>query len=291
MTQTPEFDRVYSPGAPPPDPSTIWILLQARGVLVRRTDVGIALPRTPEVSALGTTVEAPLLLARRDGDTYVVAAVSGDSSPGEEWEVAELRALYGRIPEAEWLIAGYASQVAYWRRTSSFCPICGSEMGPMGLEWRRRCTECAHERYPMVSPAVLALVHDGADRILLVHKPGWGARRSILAGFTLPGESLEQCVHREVLEEAGVRVTDVTYFGSQPWPFPHQLMIGFFARYVSGEIVIDAEELEGAEWHDYRALPPLPPPLSLSRQMIDAWAETRRAADITRVMRHQAAGE
>src|SRR5437660_1795230 len=149
-------------------------------------------------------------------------------------------------------------------------------MGPMGAEWRRSCTGCVNERYPMVSPAVLALVHDGGDRILLAHKPGWGARRSILAGFALPGESLEECVHREVLEEAGVRVGDLAYFGSQPWPFPHQLMIGFFSKYIAGTIEIDAEELEGADWHDYRRLPPLPPPLSLSRQMIDAWAHTRR---------------
>jgi NAD+ diphosphatase len=123
----------------------------------------------------------------------------------------------------------------------------------------------------------LALVHDG-DRILLAHKPGWGARRSILAGFTLPGESLEECVHREVLEESGVRVDKLSYFGSQPWPFPQQLMIGFFAQYVAGVIQIDAEELEGADWYDFRQLPPLPPPLSLSRQMIDAWAQSRRSA-------------
>ena len=129
----------------------------------------------------------------------------------------------------------------------------------------------------MVSPAVLALVHDGGNRILLAHKPGWGTRRSILAGFVLPGKSLEECVHREVLEEAAVHVTDLLYVGSQPWPFPHQLMVGFSSRYVSGEIAIDAEELDGADWYDYREMPPLPPPLSLARKMIDAWVLSRSA--------------
>ena len=217
---------------------------------------------------------APILLGRLDGCDYVMAEIADDAALDEDMEAADLRSLYGRVPETEWFIAGYASQIAHWQRTSGFCPVCASAMGPMGVEWRRQCSNCSHERYPIVSPAVLALVHDG-DRILLAHKPGWGARRSILAGFTLPGESLEECVHREVLEEAGVRIEALDYFGSQPWPFPQQLMIGFFARYVSGAIEIDAEELAGADWYDYRDLPPLPPPLSLSRQMIDAWRGMR----------------
>ncbi len=137
----------------------------------------------------------------------------------------------------------------------------------------RRCAQCGHERFPQVSPAVLILVHDGADRILLAHKPGWGDRYSILAGFVLPGESLEECVQREVEEEVGVRVTDLQYVGSQPWPFPHQLMIGFTARHRSGDIRIDTLELDHAAWFDANALPALPPPLSLSRQMIDAWKQ------------------
>lgn len=148
-------------------------------------------------------------------------------------------------------------------------------MEPMQKEWARRCSQCGHTRFPQVSPAVLILVHDGADRILLAHKPGWGPRYSILAGFVLPGESLEECVQREVDEEAGVQVTDLEYAGSQPWPFPHQLMIGFNAHYAGGDIRIDAEELDHAAWFDARELPPLPPPLSLSRQMIDAWHRTR----------------
>jgi len=122
---------------------------------------------------------------------------------------------------------------------------------------------------------VLALVHDGGDRILLASKPGWGDRYSILAGFVLPGESVEECVHREVAEEVSVAITDLRYEGSQPWPFPHQLMIGFSARYVSGEIGLDEEELDRAAWFHVRDLPGLPPPVSLSRQMIDAWVRSR----------------
>lgn len=126
-----------------------------------------------------------------------------------------------------------------------------------------------------MTPATLILVHDGEDKVLLSHQPGWGEMYSILAGFVLPGESLEECVHREVEEEVGVQVTDLVYYGSQPWPFPHQMMIGFLARYRNGAIEIDVEELDRAEWFDVHDLPPLPPTLSLSRQMLDAWREER----------------
>ena len=118
---------------------------------------------------------------------------------------------------------------------------------------------------------MLILVYDDAGRILLGHKPGWGARYSILAGFTEPGESLEDCVRREVREEADVSVTDLAYAGSQPWPYPHQLMIGFTARYAGGEVRADAEELDDARWFTRETLPELPSAVSLSRQMIEVW--------------------
>ena len=114
-------------------------------------------------------------------------------------------------------------------------------------------------------------MHDG-PRLLLAQKPGWGTRWSILAGFVEPGESLEECVRREVKEEVGLKVDKAVYAGSQPWPFPHQLMVGFTARYASGDIAADGVELERAAWFTHGALPDLPPAVSLSRQMIDAWA-------------------
>ena len=110
----------------------------------------------------------------------------------------------------------------------------------------------------------------------MVHKPGWGDRYSIFAGFVLPGESLEECVHREVAEESGVLVDELEYAGSQPWPFPHQLMIGFRAKYLSGDIEIDRDELDDARWFRAADLPQLPGELSLSRQMIDAWIKERK---------------
>jgi NAD+ diphosphatase len=129
--------------------------------------------------------------------------------------------------------------------------------------------------YPHVSPCVIVLIHDG-EHILLTHKPGWGPMHSIVAGFVEPGESLEECLVREVREEVGAEVDEVRYFHSQPWPFPHQLMIGFFARYIGGEIRPDPSELDVARWFHVDELPAIPPPLSIARRMIDAWVASLR---------------
>ncbi|HLJ53656.1 MAG TPA: NAD(+) diphosphatase, partial [Chthonomonadaceae bacterium] len=230
------------------------MILQGGAILVEG-DGEVRLPRGDALPADRDRLGEPVPLGLTAGREYLLAELAEDQALDEIWRAADLRSLYGRLPDIEWAIAGYATQVAHWQRTSRFCPVCGATMGSPGLEWRRRCPGCGHERYPIVSPAVLALVHDG-DRILLAHKPGWGARRSILAGFVLPGESLEECVRREVLEEAGVEVDQIEYFGSQPWPFPQQLMIGFRTRYNSGVIRIDADELAGADWYDFRSMPP-----------------------------------
>lgn len=277
MPLYPEFERVYLSGSEtvsllPSDVPVRWVLLRGREILVENGESeGL---RLPDVQSSDLPGLVPRLLGRYGGITYLTGVLEEGYALPDGWSGRELRALYGQVSEVEWQIAGYASQVWHWERTSGFCPVCGHAMEPVAKEWMRRCPQCGHMRYPQVSPAVLALVHDGADRVLLAHKPGWGDRYSILAGFVLPGESLEECVAREVEEEVGVQVTDLVYEGSQPWPFPHQLMIGFTARYVRGEIRLDEEELDRAAWFPANALPSLPPPLSLSRQIIDRWRQS-----------------
>lgn len=273
MPLHPDFTRTYTND---PDTSnlSVWLPFCEKGLLCTETAQDISLiqrqSNMPQLDA------DPLTIGSLNGVTYIACETSGET-PYPSTKPFELRSLYGLIPLQVWLIAGYAAQILHWRKTSGYCPVCGGEMGPMGSEWARVCTQCGHERYPQVSPALLMLVHDGADRILMAHKPGWGDRYSIFAGFVLPGESLEECVHREVAEEVGVLVGELVYSGSQPWPFPHQLMIGFRAKYLSGDVEIDRDELDDARWFSATEMPILPGELSLSRQMIEEWVAEREA--------------
>ena len=182
-----------------------------------------------------------------------------------------LREVYGQVDEIVYGIVMYAYQLLYWQRTSNFCPVCGHVPESEEGTWGKRCPNCGHVAYPHVTPAILALVHDDNGNMLLTHKRGWGKRFSCVAGFTEPGESLEECVQREIYEELGVEVSDVTYVGSQPWPFPHQLMVGYTARYVRGDIRIQEQELDDARWFSVKNPPEMPPPMSLAHTIIQTW--------------------
>ena len=266
---SPRFVRVYPPAAPPP--GTLFYLPFQKNDLVL-TDTGNLLTHPSEGSENG------LYSGLLDGVPCVAYRLSDGAELPPNSQTVGLRGLYGLLGDDEYTLAGYALQLLHFHETYRHCSRCGTLTHNLPGSWGQECPQCGHSVYPPVSPAVLALVHDGGDRILLAQKAGWGKRYSILAGFVEPGESMEGCVVREVFEEAGVRVVSPTYHGSQPWPFPHQVMVGFTARWVSGEIVIDETELSHAAWFRWDALPELPPPLSLSRQLIDAWVAERRAA-------------
>jgi NAD+ diphosphatase len=224
---------------------------------------------------LGTLDNVPVI-------TYLVDNTEARTEVEEEVprETQNLRALYDVVSEVEWGVAGYAAQILHFQTISKFCPRCGTAT-VIGEEntWAKSCPSCQYTFYPPVSPAVLLLMHDGGDRILLATKEGWGKRHSILAGFVEPGETLEECVAREAMEEVGLPVTDIIYRGGQQWPFPHQLMLGFFCRCpdASLPLTLDTHELASAGWFHRDDLPPLPPPLSLSRQLINAWLENNHS--------------
>ena len=277
------FLRAYPPAAKPDGPALYLPFRDGELIVAGAGETSAHLLRddSPLLEPLLPADEnAALYLGTLDGVPCVGLTV--ESSKDEELpsglSALSLRSLYGVVSEAEYGLAGYASQILRWRATSRFCPVDGTRTEPVENAWARVCPDCGYTFYPPVSPATLILVHDGGDRILLARKPGWGKRYSILAGFVEPGETLEECCYREALEEANVITTAFEYAGSQPWPFPHQLMVGFNCRWQSGEIKIDETELEHADWFHVGALPELPPPLSLSRQIIDRWVASRRAA-------------
>jgi NAD+ diphosphatase len=175
-------------------------------------------------------------------------------------------------------MAGRAVQIVEWAATHRFCGRCATPTERTAGEHAMRCPSCGLSAYPRIAPAIIVLVRKG-DLALLAHGVRFPAPfYSTLAGFVEPGESLEETLVREVKEEVGIDVGDMRYFGSQSWPFPHSLMLGFFATWKAGEIVVDPTEIVDAKWFSESELPMIPPPLSISRQLIDHWLADVRGA-------------
>lgn len=188
----------------------------------------------------------------------------------------DLFSYFGRASEDEWLVAGRAVQLVEWARTHRFCGRCGEPTVMAANERAMKCPRCNLMNFPRLAPAMITLVtrgEPGPDQEALLAR-GVQFRAplySCLAGFVEPGETLEGAVIREVREEVGVTVGSVRYLGSQPWPFPHSLMLGFRADWVSGEIECDPTEIVDANWYRKDALPNIPPGISIARKLIDAW--------------------
>jgi NAD+ diphosphatase len=189
-------------------------------------------------------------------------------------EFADLRGLWGLLPEEEFWLAGRAFQIMDWDRTHLFCGRCGAPMQAKRDERAKLCPACGLLSYPRVAPAIIVAVVRG-DALLLARARRFPtAMYSVIAGFVDAGESLEECVHREVREEVGLAVRDLAYFASQPWPFPHSLMVAFTARHAGGEIRIDGREIVDAGWYRAGSLPRIPERISVARRLIDWFVET-----------------
>lgn len=217
-------------------------------------------------------------------DGVVVVAVDvPDGEDPSDGAAVDLRRLYGAVDEPTWLAHGRAAQLVAWARTHRFCGRCATPTVHSERFTAMECPACGLLAFPRLSPAMIALVTRGPDgpgqEALLAH--GVHFRRpmySCLAGFVEVGETLEECVAREIREEVGITVTDVTYRGSQPWPFPHSLMIGFRARHLAGDLVLDPDEIVDARWcrrDELAALPALPDRISIARRLIDEWIGER----------------
>ena len=200
------------------------------------------------------------------GDRPVFTAEAQGNEPDTRF--VPLRTALMSVSRELFGMLSLAAQRLRFERTHVFCGRCGRETVDKPGDRAKTCSSCGLNVYPPVSPAVIVLVHDDR-RLLLAHRPRMPFF-SLVAGFVESGESFEETLVREVREEIGLRVGDSQYFGSQPWPFPHQIMVGFYARWTSGEIAVDGVEIDEASWFEADALPALPPPISIARAMIDA---------------------
>ena len=193
--------------------------------------------------------------------------------PGCQWQ--SLRQWMMQGDADTFALLGYAAQIAVWAAHNRFCGSCGNPMQQVAGERAMHCERCAVHHYPRLSPSMIVLVTRGDEILLARSKRFVTGMYSTLAGFVEAGESVEQCVHREVLEEVGVRVHNLQYLGSQGWPFPHSLMLGFHAEFASGDIVMQEDEIEDAQWFSVHDLPPLPASRSIARFLIDVYVARR----------------
>ena len=199
---------------------------------------------------------------------YIDAPVVDDP----RFEMCGLRQSYNKIPYAFYMKAGKCQEILYWDQNTKFCGVCGAPM-KLHTDISKRCTQCGKEVWPQLATAVIVLIHRG-DEVLLVHARNFrGDFFGLVAGFVETGESLEEAVVREVREETGIEITNIRYFGSQPWPYPSGLMVGFNADYVSGEIHLQRSELSAGSWYKRDNLPHIPEKLSIARMLLDNWLE------------------
>ena len=286
----------------------VLVVDEAGRASIRTTDAGVVLDFVPAVDIADVPPPEAVLLGAvaEAGDTTPVDfwAIPGEVGVGAAlWTVPDpapvdspqagpstvrpsgLRDVGALLSDTDAGLMTAAVAVLTWHRHGGFCPRCGQPSSAESAGWSRMCPN-RHQEFPRTDPAVIVLVHDGADRMVLARQPSWPAGRvSVLAGFTEAGESLEGTVSREILEEVGVRVTDIGYLGSQPWPFPRSLMVGFAARADrDAPLVPRTGEIESARWVDRatvrRVLAAggtaegigLPPSISIARRMVEGWA-------------------
>ena len=227
-----------------------------------------AVPTWSDLALLGIG-GAPHFLGTLDGTPCVAVGLAVDAPEPAGWRYAGLRSLFFALPEPVLATAARASQIVEWDRTHRFCGVCGTPTHDKPGDRAKECPSCGQVAFPRVSPAMMVLVTRGREVLLARANRFPVAMYSALAGFVEPGETIEDCIHREVREEVGIEVDNLVYFGSQSWSFPHSLMIAFTAEYAGGELVPDGAEIADAQWFAPEAVPKLPPSVSIARRLID----------------------
>ena len=265
----------YIPLVTPPaarDEPALWFAFRKTEILVLNGADRPDVPCCLDLSEHGFAPQRPQYLGRYGGRHCYAVEIHESQTLPAGWAALGLRDLFGMVETTLAALSGRAYQILEWDRNHQYCSRCGMPTQPRSDERARTCPGCGLTSYPPISPAVMILVTHGR-KLLLARKPVWPqGRYSALAGFVEPGETLEDTVKRETREEAGVEVKNIRYFGSQPWPFPHSLMVAFTAEYAAGEIRPDGVEIEEARWFEPDQLPKLPPPISISRRLIDTVA-------------------
>jgi NAD+ diphosphatase len=266
----------FVPGIVPPaqrsNPAW-WFAFMGDRLLVYLDPPSVRVPSLQNFSELGLVVLREHYLGQLDHHHCYSVEVPEETVAPAGMAFEGLRQIHGRLDESLFRIATRAVQIVDWDRTHQFCGRCGAPMEAKTTERAKLCPRCGLHHFPRLAPAIIVLVERGHALLLARSRHFTQGMYSVIAGFVEPGETLEEAVVREVREETGISIRDIKYFGSQPWPFPHSLMIGFTAAYESGEIVLEDSEIEDAGWFTRNNLPPLPGKISIARRLIDWFLE------------------
>lgn len=261
------------------DAPAYWLLFQGDKFVALSVDDTCEIPCVLDPSEIGLTPIRRQYLGYIDQEGRHIHCYSAEIDPAtpldSRFRVDSLRQFYPDLGDFWFQLAGRAVQVVDWDRNHQFCGRCGGRMETAANERAKRCTQCGLSNFPRLSPAIIIAITrkiDGVNHLLLARNHRFPAGRySVLAGFVEPGESLEECAAREVKEEVGIEIDNIRYIGSQPWPFPNSLMLGFTADYAGGDITLEEAEIAEAGWFRADNLPGLPPKPSIARRLIDAF--------------------
>jgi NAD+ diphosphatase len=270
----------FQPGFIPPEgleEPAYWFAFRGDKLLVRLDERSAAVPLAVSLcefslAPLRTRYLGEERLGADKGVRCFAAELPSDSADPEGMSFVGLRQLFGLLSDGFFRLSGFAYQIVEWEQTHQYCGRCGAAAADDPEDRAKLCPRCGLKSFPRVAPAVIVAVTRG-DRILLARAKRFPVKLySVIAGFVEPGETLEECLVREVREETGVEVGGLRYFGSQPWPFPHSLMVAFTAQWRAGDIRIDEREIVDAGWFKADALPPIPDKVSIARRLIDWYA-------------------
>lgn len=212
---------------------------------------------------------------QKEEDSYEILRLDTPITDNPEFQMVGLRPSFCILAPTDYQIAGKGAELVYWDRNTKYCGMCGAP-----LEWQtaisKQCPECKKEWWPSLAIAIIVRVERG-EEILMVHAHSFRDKHfGLVAGFVETGETLEECVRREVKEEAGIEIEDIRYFGSQPWPYPCGLMVGFTAKYSSGNLYLQKEELNDGGWFHKENMPELPGKASIARELVEDWLSMQK---------------
>ena len=250
-----------------------WFIFNKGDVMLEKCDDGSFTIPCSDCAPVATDENTHVMNVSPMDDGTEVKACSIDYVPEDtRFEMCGLRQSFYKLPQPLYLKAGKAGELLYWDRNTRFCGVCGSPM-EMDSDISKRCPNCGKTVWPQLATAIIVLINRGDD-LLLVHAKNFKTDfYGCIAGFVETGESLEEAVRREVMEETALTIKNLRYFKSQPWPYPCGLMVGFFAEYESGELKLQESELSRGNWFNKNSLPTIPEKLSLARMLIDKWLE------------------